>query len=155
VPFGTGKAMQQTKNSGDPWLTTNFQSFREIKILFDSIGELWIRRKSKEKGVQKHIPYLSEGLRAFLHHIDFDVNVQQIAINTSTLISFRKRFFRYFNAFQMIKYMHYMRDRYHPDIHVVTAVKELMAEAGHLTSQEPTAEDLLKLMRSLDRQVAT
>lgn len=153
VPFGTGKAMQTMKNTNEAWLTPNFQSFREIKILFTSLDELWNKRKARNKELQIQLPNLPVHLSGFLKRNDFESTLREITSHTSTLDSFRKRFFRYFNAFQMIKYMHFMRDHCYPDINIADAVRELMTEKGESIALFKTNEELLKWMRDYDRRL--
>ncbi|HUR29801.1 MAG TPA: hypothetical protein VMZ69_00145, partial [Saprospiraceae bacterium] len=65
--------------------------------------------------------------------------------------SFQKRFFRYFNAFRMIQYMHYMRDHHHPDVPVMEAVTELFVETGLRPIPEMDGQDSLEILRQEDR----
>ena len=65
-----------------------------------------------------------------IHFVDFIGQkgfdeIEKIRTHTSDLLSFKKRFFQWFDAFQFIKYLHFMRDRVYPDITVDEAVSKL------------------------------
>ena len=64
-----------------------------------------------------------------------------------------RKFFRFFNAFRMIKFMHYMSDHHFPDIPVLQAVVKLRAVMKWSISMNDADEfGYLKLLRSLDRE---
>ena len=146
VPFGTGRAMAQVLNERRNWLTTNFETFKKIKPLFQLIEEL-------PEGGERHIsiPEANE-ISDFLHQINFYEKVADIARHTNSKASFKKRFFRFFNAFQMIRYMHYMRDHHYEDLPVEEAIRQFRAETGLQTNPQMNLTDLLEWMRNLDRR---
>ena len=152
VPFGTGKAMQQMKE-GNPWLTRNFETFKTIKPLFQSLPVLREKILTRnDENLLENIPMISEELLEFLQAINFSEEVSLIVEHTSSQESFVKRFFRYFNAFQMIRYMHYMRDHHDPDVSVEDAVYQfLLASSDQLQLNPLKAEEYLVLLRSWDK----
>ncbi|HUR32142.1 MAG TPA: glycosyltransferase family 2 protein, partial [Saprospiraceae bacterium] len=78
VPFGTGKAMSQIKN-GKQWMTTNFEIFRKIKPLFESIDQLQtfvLERKSED--VLHHLDGAGQELISYLSKIKFVEEMQSI-----------------------------------------------------------------------------
>lgn len=146
VPFGTGRAMAQVLNERRSWLTTNFETFKKIKPLFQLIDEL------PEEGTRHITAGELNELSGFLRQINFYKQVDEIALHTNSLASFKKRFFRFFNAFQMIRYMHYMRELHFEDLPVDEAVRKLRAEMGLQNNPQMSSTDLLSWMRSLDRK---
>jgi hypothetical protein len=111
------------------WLTADFNVFMLIKPLLyqtDELRKLLSQSNSDEKfeaGLLKldvHPDVIS-----FLKQIDFEDHCREILLHTSTYANFRRRFFRYFNSFMMIRYMHYMRDHFFPDVPIERAANEM------------------------------
>ncbi len=155
VPFGTGRAMQQIASGNNlHWPTTNFEIFKEIKPLFNSLDALWKSRNIPDAEVTYDdiglICSLSDNVLSFLQTIHFKESLLEITRHTSGFPSFRKRFFRFFNAFQMIRYMHYMRDHFHPDVNVQSAAEALFENMD--LSPCNTARESLHVLRRLDKQ---
>jgi len=155
VPFGTGKAMQKLLSESPEWCTTSFEIFRLIKPLLQNV-EL-IRTLLLEENISE--PYLrlqeliniEENVMPFLKSIEFISHCRKVLEHTNTPASFRQRFFRYFNAFMMIRYMHFMRDQQFPDVSIVIASQQLARELNLNTIKEEHPEELLHLFRQLDR----
>lgn len=103
VPFGTGRAMLNYEaNNTFTWQTYNPKSFVILQLLIVNLEKVYITTFDLNR--------LNAQLRAFLDAIDFDKNLEQIRQNTTTYAAFKKRFFQYFDAFRLMKYLHYMRD---------------------------------------------
>ncbi len=153
VPFGTGRAMLEMKDRQEPLQTINFESFRSIKPLFESLPQL--RQKIAQDEKADYVKLRNEiGLRdeliRYLESIHFLQTVTDIHKNTNSLSSFQKRFFRSFNAFRMIWFTHYMRDHFFPDVPVANAVHELTKHMG-VPQSFTHAEALLDYFRKMDK----
>ncbi|MGB4848336.1 MAG: glycosyltransferase [Saprospiraceae bacterium] len=156
VPFGTGRAMHQILNEGGNWLTTDFQIFRLIKPMFQLLDKLRDISMTEEKAenylnLQTELN-ISSKVIVYLQQIDFLEECRSIAEHTASYSTFRRRFFRYFNSFRMIKYMHYMSDHHYPDIPVLEAVDKLAKEMKLNVGSSLHADMYLKLFRHHDRQ---
>jgi hypothetical protein len=67
---------------------------------------------------------------------------------------FQTRFFRYFNAFLIMKYLHHARDHFYPDTDVAEAARWLLRnEDSSLAKASPL--DLLLQARAIDRTYQT
>ena len=75
--------------------------------------------------------------------------VPEIRQNSTAPESYRKRFFRWFNAFRLMKYLNFSRDKIYGAIPVETAARALLNEMGVAAENENTAE-LLRRYRQLD-----
>jgi hypothetical protein len=64
----------------------------------------------------------AQGLNQFLASVNADREVVRIFKNTSDYSSFCKMFWHWFDAFILMKYLHFVRDSYYPDIPVLQAV---------------------------------
>ncbi len=99
VPFGTGPSVHMLVEENRSMEVYHPRGFEDLKILFDNINSLY---SGKEYEIRK---VLNHSLLSYLDDILFFEAVNQIRDNTSNIISFKKRFYRYFNAFQAIKYL--------------------------------------------------
>ncbi|MEP6795590.1 MAG: hypothetical protein ABJB16_14810 [Saprospiraceae bacterium] len=156
VPFGTGRAMQQVLTDGEKWLTTDFQIFHHLKPMFQSLDKLRDISMREEQAENYQILQtelnISSDLIVYLQQIEFLKECRSIAVHTASFSTFRRRFFRYFNSFRMIKYMHYMSDHHYPDVPVLDAVEKLAREMK-LNKPSYLDEDLyLQLFRQHDRK---
>jgi hypothetical protein len=122
VPFGTGKAVH-AHLAGNKISTYPLEAFLDLKMLFD-------RLPATDRDEPLLRPELGDGLpeslRTFLREQRFTEALAEIRDNTSTPAAFRTRFFRWFNGFQAMKFIHHARDHYY---YVERAIE---AEAGRL-----------------------
>jgi hypothetical protein len=88
--------------------TYRVDAFRTLKVFFDTIDSLF---KKQERAVEEYIRNLPEHLFLFLKEDGFLCKIEEINRHTASLPNFRKRFFHYFNAFKIMKYLNFV----HPD----------------------------------------
>jgi hypothetical protein len=154
VPFGTGRAMNYLLTSEDSWFTTSFATYQQLQVLLGKINRL--REIAGDQGVDKHAALINEfqshpELSGYLEEIDLITTCSDIVKQTASPSAFRKRFFRYFNAFRVIRFTHDMRDRSFPDVPVIDAVGELLEQLDPEHDSAGTAEGYLLLLRKADR----
>jgi hypothetical protein len=156
VPFGTGRAMQQILKDGENWLTTDFQIFQQIKPLFESLDKLRNISLDKDKldiyDSLKTELNIGSDLVEYLQVTAFLEECHSIANQTASYVTFRRRFFRYFNSFRMIKYMHYMSDHHYLEVPVLEAVAKLSKQMKLTVGLSLQADMYLQLFRHHDRQ---
>ena len=117
VPFGTGPALQKMLDeNATVKMTYRFEAFKSLKILFDNL-DLFFKQSSEI--VKSFIRKLPEYLFLFLQADGFVEKISEINRHTASLVSFRKRFFDYFNAFKIVKYLNFV----HPDYLSYSAVE--------------------------------
>jgi len=121
VPFGTGAAMSKWMNAdGDLTKTYNFAAFRAIKSLFDCVDSLF--RMNPEE--IENLP-LPESILDYLSTIDFSAKVLEINQNSSSLISFRKRFFQFFDAFVIMRFLNISHQTHYQRQNLEEAIAQL------------------------------
>lgn len=109
VPFGTGPALQKMLNENIlVKMTYQFEAFKSLKMLFDHLNLFF---KQPAGTIETFIKTLPEYLFLFLKEDGFMEKIAEINRHTATLPNFYKRFFHYFNAFKIIKYLNFT----HPD----------------------------------------
>lgn len=111
VPFGTGKAVGdlQASDSG-MYKTYNPKSFLALEKLVKDLAATYERQSFAED--------LPEPVSEYLKIIDGETNLKTIIDNTTDFPSFKKRFWHWLDAFQLMKYLHFVRDRWYEDIDV-------------------------------------
>ncbi len=151
VPFGTGKAMNQIMNTNE-WFTINFEIFALIKPLFDSLETLTRANGAAVTSqiILEQLLDLNESLILFLSEIGFQKTIEEILLQTNSNVAFAKRFFRYFNSFQMIRYMHYMRDISFPNVQIEEAMLQLFLKNGYKGNTPLNVLEYLLIMREMD-----
>ena len=92
---------------------------------------------------------IPDSVQAFLDTIDFEENLINIKKNSKTAIHFSEIFFKWFNAFKVLKYMHFSRDNYYGDISVSEAANELLVLINE--EKQISTLNLLKKFRKLDK----
>lgn len=138
VPFGTGKAMQSwLDDEKDVLMSYNPLSFIALKTFAQVVPILF-------KG-ETNIP---ESVQAFLGSIDFEANLKNIRKNSKSEAHFTEVFFKWFNAFKVLKYMHFARDNYYPDVTIFEGANGLL----ELLEQplQKSNESLLLAYREID-----
>ena len=140
VPFGTGKAVEKLLESSIAQTTYSPQSFEDLKRVFDQIGAFY----------QKQDYRLPESVASFLAERSFEERLAEIRSGVTSFDGFQTRFFRYFNAFLIMKYLHHARDHFYLDIDVAEAARWLLPdERGALVDASPL--ELLRQARAIDR----
>ena len=121
VPFGTGAAMTKWMNEdGDLTVTYNFAAFLDLKVLFDQVDYLF--RNTTDDGFRTSLP---SSVQEYLQTLDFSHKLDEINQNSSTLLSFRKRFFQFFDGFLILRFLNLAHQKYYPQQNLSEAIKQL------------------------------
>ncbi len=139
VPFGTGRAMQNYLNSEQKNYTTYaIQSFLDLKQLVNQLDDLYHKES-----------VLPLSISAYFNTISFNENLKKIKQNSTSLIHFKQLFFNWFNAFKVLKFVHFAREHYYPDEEVFKTANELLIL---LVKTKVQKEELLWFYREIDRK---
>ncbi len=148
VPFGTGKAVGDISDKPkDIFETYAPQSFADLQVFFKSVPQMRTWKPSNFDAKFKKLP---TAVAAFLKTLDFEQKLFEIIKNTSNPATFNLRFFRWFNAFMMMKYVHFTRDHFYPNVPVEEAARWLLkTHFGKRIKADASAKDLLLKLRKL------
>jgi hypothetical protein len=103
VPFGTGASMTKwMKGENDLTLTYNFNAFCDLKKLFDEVDSLYHISDIEFEKLKIHLP---DSLREYMQFVGFDKKLDEIKHNCSTMQAFKKRFFQFFDAFVVMRFL--------------------------------------------------
>lgn len=123
VPFGTGAAMTKWMNEdGDLAMTYNCAAFKDLKLLFDSVDELF--RIDDPNLEIKHAEW-PVSIQEYLSLIDFRLKLQEINKNSSSRFSFRKRFFQFFDAFVIMRFLNLSHLKFYSRQDLYEAISQL------------------------------
>jgi len=141
VPFGTGRAVSD-------WLqrpgtrTYPLQAFDDLRVFLESVPSL-------KSSVPQAMP---ESIRTFLAQQNFEQALAEIRNHTATPPAFTKRFFRWFDGFRAMKFVHHARDHFYGDEQVELASAKLLSRLSGFAAARSVSE-LLRAYRKLDRGV--
>ena len=143
VPFGTGRAVQEMLAGEEShYCTYPPQSFIELKAFLDGLSVMYHEEApSWEAG-----PILED----FLREQNFELKLAEMKKHSASYATFCGRFFRWFNAFLVMKYLHFVRSKGRADVPVREAAGWLLEELGRF----PKTDDGLSLLhqyRMIDR----
>lgn len=150
VPFGTGRAVADYLNQGRT-TTYPWQAFLDLKAFFARLPLLYREEGSPQASSGDELP---DTMRTFLEARGFAAALAEIRQHTATAAAFQKRLFRWFDGFQVMKFMHHARDRFYPGQSVeVEAGKLLEALAAERRGGDACSiTELLRVYRELDRR---
>ncbi len=150
VPFGTGKAVSDLMESSKMLQVYHPNTFEDLNGLSHIIPQLF--NVIDVKAIANILNELPNSLSSFLLDQDINSAIAEINMNCSSLDSFIKRFYRWFNGFKVLKYTHYCRDNFYPLIDVDKAAGSLLENLSVQTDTISTLKDLLDTYKKLDRQ---
>lgn len=151
VPFGTGRAMLRYLEDVESGIRTyNLQSFLDLIPFFTSIDSLW---EHDDKAIQVFIKNLPIPISQFLLDNDAASAIQKVRGNTANLKSFRKRFFLWFDAFLLLKYLNYANEYHYKREPVENEATKLGQLIGLDLSDCESTEKLLGRYREKDLEV--
>jgi glycosyltransferase involved in cell wall biosynthesis len=143
VPFGTGKAVGEIVSAEQGGLETySFRIFVELKGFVSEVYE-----NNKNLNASK----LSGLINQFIEDIDLGLKIDEIAKNANSEEAFITRFFKVFDAFWIMKYVHFARDNFHKQVSVLAASNELLLELGVIDQPLKTELEALIKFRILDK----
>jgi len=137
VPFGTGRAISEWRGETMTYPLQAFEDLRGFLVAAPSLkcGDL---------------PSVPESVGTFLSEQNFAEALDEIRRHTSSIEAFVKRFYRWFDGFRAMKFIHHARDRFYGEEQVAAAASKLLARIG-VNPTSNNARELLKAFRSLER----
>ena len=148
VPFGTGAAVGKMVEKNEKELMTyNPLAFRDIKAFFGYTEKMFQSNSVEKKNLFFKFP---ESVKIFLVEQEWVQKITEIKGNTSGLISFRKRFFDWFNMFRIVKYLNLSHKSIFEKLTVADAAEKLL-KYKRMEPVDIKTIDLLEFYRKLER----
>ena len=140
VPFGTGRAILEAyHNKKDLSLTYNFKSFEVLKE--------WVDNIKRERFIYDEFPKL---IKDYLSREDWDVLHEMFINNSQSNENYLKLFFNKFDAFWVLKFIHFLRDNHFSNNELVNSTNRLFLKSGFETIS--SAIQQLEFLRILDKK---
>lgn len=127
VPFGTGRAIGEwLDNEESTYTTYSYHTFLDLKIFFDQSGN-WINIIEEELLINEFYN-LPKSIQQFINQETFVEKMKEINHQSTSEQAYRKRLFQWWDGFKVLKYVHFCRDNFYPNMDVNVAVDWLMEE---------------------------
>ena len=111
VPFGTGPVLQKWMQGEETLRQTyDFQSFKDLKQFFDLLLRIYEAPVPEIRTILQALPI---PVKTFLEEDEFEKALLEIRSNASRFESFEKRFFGYFNAFKILKFLNFVHPKFY------------------------------------------
>ena len=137
VPFGTGRAIQEMLDSErEIEKSYAFECFITLKECFTRVNEWYLKEPNWNS---KLIEYYGE---EFLNQ-----KLEEIRKQSTNETRFLKRFFQWFNAFQCLKFIHFLRDQYFKNKPLINEGEKLLIALDVILQ-----DNLLLTYRKLDKK---
>ncbi len=118
VPFGTGPVIRRiVADHMNDYPVYPLQCFFNLKPIFNRVNQLF------EKDVHRE---LTGCVRQFLHENDFDIALENMRANSASAFTFEKRFYSWFDAFRVVKFLNFCADHFFPRRPVTSQAKLLL-----------------------------
>ena len=140
VPFGTGKAISNILDGHDQ-LTYAPNCYFDLAKLISVVPSLY------DHNIDLY-NVCNEPTILFLEQQNFAAKLAEIRNHSTTRDRFRKRFFRWMNAFRVMKYLNYCSEHHYEKVELVKAF-DCLHPSNSMTFQ--TDLQRLKFLRAIDR----
>lgn len=149
VPFGTGRAISKLLFHNEPISTYSLKSFLNLLPFFQGVEDLY---PADEQQTHGFIGTFAEPLKQYLLQVDAVGAIANARANASSLKSFKKRFFLWFDAFMLLKYMNFAAENYYGRLPVEEQAIRLLECMGIGQPNGLNAKELLLKYREMERK---
>lgn len=149
VPFGTGKAVREwLENSETDYFTYAPDSFLDLKKFFSRI-EKWQALDNKDFMIQE-FSSLPDSIQQFITEDLFIKELHEINRQSTNLETYKKRFFQWWDGFKVLKYVHFCRDNFYPNVQLEQAIIWLFDQL-EIEDDKNTLKSKLLELRKFDK----
>jgi hypothetical protein len=149
VPFGTGASMEQfcRENTGI-LLSYNFEAFQDIKKFTENVPELF---KCKPGFPSEMIKNFLPVFQSFLRENNFFQAVEEANQYSTKPETFQKRFYTWFDAFRVIKYLNQSHEIYFRKQSILNEAMILLEKYRPVAAESYV--EVLNKLRKIDKDV--
>ncbi len=140
VPFGTGPVIAGLIERRDTLKVFALEPFIILKGFFTEIR----RSDFSIDDIESTI------LKDFLYAEKAALKIEEIRRNTSDLTSFINRFYRWFDALLILKFLNFAHINYYQKRAINTVAKELILESGFTNECASSSDELLTIYRNAE-----
>jgi len=149
VPFGTGAAIGKYIQAEREVMTYHPSCYLALKLLFGRVSELYIANTDRTREILNDLP---EPLCRFLTENDAEAAISETRANSASLSAFTSRFFRWFTAFRIVKYLNYATLHAFKQTDVREAAIAFLQTMGIQVEASATTYELLRVFRKIEKE---
>lgn len=149
VPFGTGPMVKAIAESNEQFFTYRLEAFIVLKEFIQLCDQFY---RIPESGFDEKLKSIHESIYEFLEQNNFQSAVEEMNQNSSNVMTFRKRFFSWFDAFRVLKYLNFAHEKFYKKRVLFDEAAGLYKLITNENIRVNNYQDLLKAYRSLERQ---
>lgn len=120
VPFGTGPEIKKIIDNDWVLFTYTPKAFQELRAFFSILEKVYQDPAFKVNDIIE-----AEALKKYLVNQEFNSKIKEIISNTSGFGSFKKRFFQWFNAFMILKFLNFAHQKTYDKQNILHSMKML------------------------------
>ncbi|MEQ8552602.1 MAG: glycosyltransferase family A protein [Cyclobacteriaceae bacterium] len=142
VPFGTGHAVGKYLSAPNPdYPVYDYRIFEDLKFINEGVESLY-----HQKDLSKSIP---ESIASFYSENSFSLD--ELIKQSGSATNFRDRYYQWWDGFQVLKFVHFARDNYYPQIPLSSALDWLDDQENGLRFKGKSREEQLLELRTFDK----
>ncbi len=150
VPFGTGPTLKKITEEKH-YKSYSPEAFKDLGTFFKLCTSLF---GADNKSISDNHKELPQSMQTYLSHDTFLSAIQELNSNSANPLSFRKRFFNWFNGFQVVKFLNFSHANFYHKEDITRCVSDF--SALHKECPEQNSKELnilLTAYRELDRKI--
>ena len=124
-------------------------SFLELKNFFSVISDLFRILPNKLDDLLIKLPVC---ISEFLRGNEINSAIREINDNSSNIKTFTKRFFDWFNAFRVLKYLNFAHEEHYKKQPLLREAEKLLKALESEKEIERTHQNYLEIFRNRERQ---
>lgn len=145
VPFGTGASIEKLlKSEKGVYETYDLIAFEDLEFFFRCVVLFYSTGNFNELLME-----IKEPLKSFLLAHDYLNHITEIQRNTATEKAFMLRFYRWFNAFMVLKYMNFSHEYYYQRKPIFEMAKLYLSKYEKVNADHYSNVELLFYFRRL------
>ena len=146
VPFGTGRAIGTWLDEGkSELLSYDPQIFEELKVFFAGVDHLY--QTIALESIWNNYP---RSIQQFVPLKEFNSQINEFNSQANSIATFQKRFYQWFDGFKTLKFVHFTRDEFYPNVPISEGVNWLFKKLGK-DSKSWDLKRKLEEVRDVDR----
>jgi len=148
VPFGTGPMVKSIAESKkEQFLTYNFDAFLELKSFLAKVDKLF-----RIDSLDQFLASLPKCISEFLIENEISFAIKEINSNSANIKTFTKRFFNWFDAFRVLKFLNFAHDNYYEKQELMKESEKLLQLISDKVVSEKSYKKYLEIFRNMERQ---
>jgi hypothetical protein len=147
VLFGTGMAVKQITENSLSYKVYSFQSFLDLQYFTKQSDALF---HASDAEVAFYVAQAPEALNIFWQETDFIGKVKECNTTCTSINSFRKRLFRNFDAFQVVKFLNFAHEKLYVKGDISTEFLAFLKTQNQMPATQTGIQSLLQIAERLE-----